>query len=357
MNGNSGDGLNRRQWIAAAGLAAGAGWLSAASGCEERPGSAASSGAAPSAGAAGRSESYGHEEYAWISANAGLPLFTGRDHPALMRTAERLGVRATIVGPNSIDIPGLVAAIEQTAARKVSGIMVVGWDPSALVSPINQAMEQGIPVVCVDADVPASNRIAFIGTDWYDLGVRQARAMIAALNGRKGEVALLGLIEQTIDQDAFRGFRSIAEPAGLTVLPPQQDKGNQVEAARVAASIIQAYGDLVGMAGFDSESGPGMGQAIKEAGRAGSIIATCVDDQEQHMRLVKEGVLTALVGQKRELFTSLGLTALFEVNHSPLRFTSNDKAAGIYPVPVVYNTGAYTITADNVDLFMNRAGA
>ena len=64
--------------------------------------------------------------------------------------------------------------------------------------------------------------------------------MLEALGGRKGKIAMLGLIEQQIDQDAFEGFRSIAEPAGLTVLPPQQDKGNQVEAARVAASIIQS---------------------------------------------------------------------------------------------------------------------
>jgi ribose transport system substrate-binding protein len=111
----------------------------------------------------------------------------------------------------------------------------------------------------------------------------------------------------------------------------------------------------VGMAGFDSESGPGMGQAIKEAGKAGQILATCFDDQEQHLRLCKEGVLTVLVGQKRELFTYLGVHALFQIRHSPLKFTSNDKAAGIWPIPVVYNTGAYTVTRDNVELFLKQA--
>jgi hypothetical protein len=34
----------------------------------------------------------------------------------------------------------------------------------------------------------------------------------------------------------------------------------------VAAGLLQARPDLVGMAGFDSEIGPDMGQAIKEAG-------------------------------------------------------------------------------------------
>ncbi len=327
----------------------GAGLMMGTLGCEEaaRP--------VVQQGACSGNQSYAHEEYVWVAALANLPLFTKRDHPALRMAGEELGVQVTIAGPNTIDIPALVAAIEQTAARKPAGMMVVGFDPSALVSPINRAIEAGIPVICVDSDVPASKRIAFIGTDWFNLGVRQAEGMLAALKGRKGKVALLGMIELPTMQAAFEGFRSVIEPAGLTPLPPQQDKANQVEAARVMASIIQSHPELVGAAGFDAESGPGMGQAIKEAGKVGKIVATCVDDQEQHLRLLKEGVLSTCVGQKRELFTYLGVKALFEINHSPIKLTSNDQAAGIYPIPVAYNTGAYTITKENVDLFLDKS--
>jgi len=312
------------------------------------------SGCEKPAGSGGRvsSRASADEEYVWLSANANLPLFTAHDHPALRLVGDELGVKTTVAGPNSIDIPGFVGAIEQTIGRKPAGMMVVGWDPSALVSPINKAIESGIPVVCVDADVPASKRMAFIGTDWFDLGVRQAEAMVKAAAGRRGKIALLGLIEQKIDQDAFAGFRSVAEKAGLTCLDPQQDKGNQVEATRVSAAILQAHPDLLGMAGFDSESGPGMGQAIKEAGKAGKVIATCVEAEEQHLRLVKEGILTAAIGQKRELFTYMGVKALFDINHSPLKFTSDDKKAGVVTIPINYNTGTYTVTRENVSLFL-----
>ncbi len=332
-----GKGLTRRTAL----KAAGASLLLA--GCEKQ---GSSTGKGPSSPASA------DEEYVWLSANANLPLFTAHDHPALRLAGEELGVKVTIAGPNSIDIPSFIGAIEQTMARKPSGMMVVGWDPSALVLPINKAIDSGIPVVCVDADVPTSKRLAFIGTDWFDLGMRQAEAMVKAAAGRKGKIALLGLIEQKIDQDAFAGFRSVAEKAGLICLPPQQDKGNQVEATRVASAILQANQDLLGMAGFDSESGPGMGQAIKEAGKAGKVIATCVDAEEQHLRLVKEGILTAAIGQKRELFTYMGVKALFEANHSPVKFTSDDKKAGVAPIPINYNTGTYTVTRENVSLFL-----
>jgi ribose transport system substrate-binding protein len=306
----------------------------------------------PGGGPAGGAD----EEYVWVSANAHLALFVAHDHPALEQAGRDLGVTVTIAGPDAVDIPGLVAAVEQTAARRPTGMMVVGWDPAALVPAINKAVESGVPVVCVDADVPGSKRLAFIGTDWYDLGVRQGEAMVRALAGRRGKVALLGLIEQSIDQQAFAGFRSVARKAGLTVLEPQQDKGNQAEAAKVAGAILQAHRDLVGMAGFDSESGPGMGLAIKEAGRAGQVVATCVEAEPQHLRLLKEGVLTACVGQKRGLFTYMGVRALFDVVHSPLTFSADDRAAGVVPIPINYNTGTYTVTRDNVDLFLRPRG-
>lgn len=302
--------------------------------------------------AGGRGAGDGSEEYVWLSANAHLPLFVAHDHPALDLAAKELGVRVTIAGPDAVDIPGLVSAVEQTAARKPTGMMVVGWDPSALIPAINKAIDAGIPVVCVDADVPGSRRLAFIGTDWYDLGVRQGEAMVRALGGRRGEVAMLGLIEQAIDIAAFNGFKSVVEKAGVTVLEPYQDKGNQAEAAKVAAGVLQARPDLIGMAGFDSESGPGMGQAIKEAGKAGKLVATCVEAEPQHLRLLKAGVLTACIGQKRELFTYLGVKVLHDFVHSPVRFTSNDKAAGVSPVAVNYNTGTYTVTRETVDLFL-----
>jgi ABC-type sugar transport system substrate-binding protein len=342
--------MSRRSAIQRAGTLAGAGMLGATIGCQRQPGAAQDQ----SRGAR-TNKSYADEEYVWISANANLPLFTVHDHPALRLAGQELGVKVTVAGPNSIDIPGLVAAIEQTTARRPAGMMVVGWDPSALVAPINDAIDNGIPVVCIDADVPASKRLAFVGTDWYELGVRQGEAMVQALAGRKGKVALLGLIEQSIDQEAFAGFRSVATKAGLTVLDPQQDKGSQAEAARVASAIIQAEPNLVGMAGFDSESGPGMGQAVREAGRAGTIVVTCVEAEPQHLALVRQGILTAAVGQKRELFTYMGVKALVEINHSPLRFTADDKAAGIVPIPIRYNTGTYTVTRKNVELFLKSA--
>lgn len=334
--------ISRREILRHTGIVASFGALASLPGC----------GRSRDVGVGRDTGDYSDEEYVWISANSNLPLFVAHDHSALKVAEQAFGVKTSIAGPDTIDIPGLIAAIEQAAARKPAGMMVVGWDPEAMIPIINQVIDQGIPVVCVDADVPKSKRLSFIGTNWYDLGVRQGEAMVKALDGRKGKVALLGLIEQAIDQQAFEGFRSIAVPAGLDCMEPLQDEGKQSKAYEVTSGVLQANPELVGMAGFDSESGPGMGQAIKEAGRAGKVIATCVEAEQQHLELLRDGILTACIGQKRGLFTYVGVQALFEVNRARLEFTQDDQQAGVVPIPVNYNTGTYTVTKDNVQYFL-----
>jgi ribose transport system substrate-binding protein len=307
-----------------------------------------------------RAETQATEEYLWLSASINLPLFRAHDHPALKKAGQDLRVKVSIVGPDTVDIPGLVRAVEESISRKPSGMMVVGWDQSALIPPINRAIKAGIPVVCVDADVPKSKRMAFIGTNWVDIGRAQGRAMVAALKGKKGKVGLIGLIDQFIDQIAFDGFREVAQAAGLTVLKPQHDKGNSQEAARIASALIQGNRDLVGLAGFDSQTGPGIITAIKEAGKTGKVIGTSVDAEVEHLRGVKGGQLAAAVGQRRELFTYYGVRALYDIRHNGLRNLKGAKAAKLIysitpPVPSEFSTGTYTVTKANVDKFLKAA--
>lgn len=331
-----------------AGAAAGAALGGAFAGCEKQrahPG-ASTDPLAPRTASA-------DEEYVWISASAHLPLFVAYDHPGLFLAGKELGVKVTIAGPETVDIPQMVATIEQQIARKPTGLMVVGWSDSALTPAINKAVDAGIPVVCVDADVPSSRRAAFVGTDWREIGVVQGTEMVKALRGRRGKVAMLGLIDQFIDQRAFEGFRSVVEPAGLTVLDPQHDKGTASEAVRIATATIQAYPDLVGIAGFDSESGPGIGLAIKELRKAGELVATTVEAEEQVLRYIQDGIITVGIRQKRQLFTYQGVKALYDLVHSPLRFSGDDRAAGVVPIPVNYSTGIIPVTRENLRYFLS----
>ncbi|HET6454567.1 MAG TPA: substrate-binding domain-containing protein, partial [Armatimonadota bacterium] len=101
--------------------------------------------------------------YVEVSALGNLDYFY--DHKLGMKLAgEALGVRTEYVGPAEYDMPAMITAFEQAMAMKgIKGVVVVGFE-DALVPIVNKAIARGIPVVTVDADLPTSNRVAFVGT-------------------------------------------------------------------------------------------------------------------------------------------------------------------------------------------------
>src|SRR5688572_4390728 len=142
--------------------------------------------AKPSAPAAASAAS--DELYVEVCALVQLPYFI--DHRLGMEAAGReLGVRAEFVGPADYDMGAMIAAIEQTLARKPAGLLVVGFD-AALKPAIDKAVAAGVPVITLDSDVPGSRRLCFIGTGNRAAGVAGAKALAAAVGG-KGAVVLL----------------------------------------------------------------------------------------------------------------------------------------------------------------------
>ena len=128
------DSFNRRTWLKTLALAGGASCLSS---CSPSPQSGPDSG--PKAKA-----DYSSEEYVWISPNANLPLYKAHDHPALEIAARELGVKVTLAGPSTTDMPSFLTMIETIAVRRPAGMMVNAWDPSATIGPIAKAMEAGV---------------------------------------------------------------------------------------------------------------------------------------------------------------------------------------------------------------------
>jgi ribose transport system substrate-binding protein len=109
---------------------------------------------------------------------------------------------------------------------------------------------------------------------------------------------------------------------------------------------MSSYPDLVAIAGFTSETGPGIGLAVKEMNRTGKIIATNVDASEGLLKLMREGVIQYLVDQKRETFVWYGADFLFDKVHNVNAFPKKYLKAGVDALPYSVNTGIVEITPE-----------
>jgi ABC-type sugar transport system substrate-binding protein len=294
------------------------------------------------------------EEYVMVTTAINLPLYVNHDQAAFKAWGEKRGVRTSILGPAEWDVPAQIATIEQVIPGRPAGLLINGTDPG-IAQAVKKAVDAGIPTIVYDSEIPGSDRACFIGSDWYEMGRLQGERMAKILGGR-GKVACMGILGMENMEAGFKGFQDAlkAFPA-IRFLGKYDDKANVELAAKLTADLMAAHPDLAGLAGFDSNSGPGMALSVKEGGKVGRIKLTTVDAEPEHLQLVKDGVIDYLVGQKRELFTALGAQFLFDMRHKTVSLSSNDARAGVVPVPRTVITGSIEIDKNNVDLFLQSA--
>lgn len=321
--------MKKMKWVLAAGIAAGLMGTAQAAETEFGPDNA-------------------KETYYWISQNATLPLFVRSDYRGMKRLAEELGVKVRIAGPTTIDLPAFVATIEQVCAQNPAGVSVVGWDPS-LAASVDKCIEAKVPTVVDDADLPNSKRLAFIGTNWETIGREQAKAIVKRLpNG--GKIAMMSIVNADNMQHAVHGFTEELKAAGdkYQVVANEDDGGDSAKAAQVTAALLAAHPDMAAFAGFDSESGAGIVQALTEAGLAGKIVVTAMEQTPEFFNTLKDGSVSAIIVQNRELFTYYALKLLYDFNHNGLTTNGLSSWDGT-PIPVNVDTGVLVVTKDTVD--------
>jgi len=288
------------------------------------------------------------EQYVWIASLSTLPLFLSHDYPSLKEEAQRLGVDISFAGPTTIDIESQNTILEQWIAKKPAGILFMpfGEGHNAI---IDKSIAEGVPLICIDGDAKNTDRIAFVGTGWMDLGRTQARLMGELLGG-KGKVMLSAVIPNDNTVLAVGGYEEVIknEYPGIEIIGTNNDKGDVTEAANLAAQTIQANPDIAGFSGIDAASGPGIAIAIREAGKVGQIKVTCVDDTPDILQAIEEGIINATVAQKREAFETFALRTVYFYNHPGYSIGVKYAEAGFNMVPSLMYTGTTVITKDNL---------
>lgn len=291
------------------------------------------------------------EEYVMVTTATSLPLFVTHDQAAFKAWGKAKGVKVSVVGPSDWNVPAQIEAIEQVIATRPAGMLINGTDPG-IANAINKAVEAGIPTVVYDSDVPGK-RHCFLGSDWFQMGLKQGEAIGKLSNGKKGKVACVGILGQSNQEDGFRGLQeALKKYPNLEFLGKFETHNSTEETARITSDLISSYPDLVAIAGFTSETGPGIGLGIKEMNRVGKVIGTNVDASQILLKLLKEGVLQFLVEQKRETFVWYGAQFLFDMVHNVNAFPPNYIEAGGHPLPYSVNTGIIEIDNNNVDQFL-----
>jgi len=131
----------------------------------------------------------------------------------------------------------------------------------------------------------------------YDAGVEAAKAALEIM-GSGQVVGLVGFATAQNAQDRIAGVTDTLAGTELEMVEVLYDDVKPEVALSNAQTAIQKYPDLAGFITFYSYDGPAAGQAVKQAGAEGTIKIVAFDAEPETQRLMQEGVVQAMIGQR-----------------------------------------------------------
>lgn len=237
----------------------------------------------------------------------GISLLT-LTNPFFKEIADHLAAEAGPLGYEVIVVSGEFDAARQDKqvddflVRQVDAIVLCPCDSKAIGPSIQAANRAGVPVFTVDIGclAPGAQVVTHIATDNYSGGKQAGEAMIEALQGRGGKIAILDHKPVESCQLRVKGFKEVLEAhnrrpeaAKILVVSELPGGGAKDQGFKSAEDMLQAHPDLAGIFAINDPSVLGARAALEKAGRETRVVLVGFDGQPEGKQAIKDGKVYA----------------------------------------------------------------
>lgn len=187
--------------------------------------------------------------------------------------------------------------IDDLLAAGTQGIAISPVDPANQVRMIDDAARQAT-VVTQDSDAPGTARVVYLGTDNRAAG-RQAGDLIKeALPGGGTVVLFVGRLDAQNAQERYRGIQDALVGSNVRILDVRTDDTDPARAKSNAADALVKYPGIGALVGLWAYNGPAILNAVRDAGKIGTVRIVAFDEDDQTLAGVAEGAIFATVVQQ-----------------------------------------------------------
>ena len=287
------------------------------------------------------------ERYVFVAFNTSLPYWQ-EAAAGLEDSAKQLGVKAELTGPPTFSMNDELTAFHQAISQKPAGILLSASNPEAFRDGINSAIEQGIPVICVDADSPESKRFTFVGTDNFRAGQESGKRMGELLHG-KGNVVVITIPGQFNLGERVRGVEeALKKYPGIKITKTIDDKGDSRNAYDGVTALLQGKDKPDGIIGLEASGGEGAADALHRVDLTGKIPIVAFDKDPETLDWIQRGAITATVVQKPYEMSYYGLKFLDDLHHNAVHDFKDWRTAPTPPMPAWVDTGTAIVDKNNL---------
>jgi ribose transport system substrate-binding protein len=296
------------------------------------------------------------ERYVLVAANVNLPYWQ-EAQAGLIDVGKLMGVKVELAGPASFSPDEELAAFKQAVGQHPAGIVVSVSNPALFKDAIDSAIQQGIPVVCVDADAPDSRRVLFVGTDNFRAGQESGKRMAELLRGQ-GNIVIVTLAGQLNVQERVRGVsEALKKYPGIKVLQTIDDKGDPRNAYDAISALLKGKDKVDGIIGLEASGGAGAAEVLNRVDMTGKVKIVAFDKDPETLDWIQRGAITATVVQKPYIMSFYGVRFADDLHHNVVHEFKDWKSAPTGPMPTWVDTGTAVVDSNNLAAFREALAA
>ncbi|MCY7486709.1 ribose ABC transporter substrate-binding protein RbsB [Paenibacillus alvei] len=200
--------------------------------------------------------------------------------------------------------------VDDLMQKGVNVLLINPTDSSAISTAVQSANNLGIPVITLDRSADQGDVKALVASDNVK-GGRMAAEFIEKHVGKNAKVIELeGVAGASATRERGKGFHEVADQT-LKVIAKQTADFDRTKGLNVMENLLQANPDVQAVFAHNDEMALGAIEAIKSTGK--NIPVVGFDGNDDALKSIQEGKLTATVAQQPELIGQLAVQAAYDV--------------------------------------------
>jgi ribose transport system substrate-binding protein len=291
-----------------------------------------------------------NERYVFVSTNIALPYWQ-EAQAGFLDAARVLGVRGELIGPTAYAPQQELVMFRQVVDDHPAGICLSAARPEIFQEEIARAIAAGIPVICVDADVPGSKRILYVGTDNFKAGQEGLRQLANLLSG-EGNIAVITIQGQkNIDDRVAGAVDELKNFPRVKLTQILDDKGDARNAFDQVSQLVQKKEKPDGILCLEATGGSGAAGALHQLNKEGKLPIVAFDGDPETLDWIEKGVIAATITQKPYVMSYYGLKFLDDLHHNAVHQFKDWHTALAAPTPTFVDTGTIVVDKNNLKVY------
>jgi ABC-type sugar transport system substrate-binding protein len=257
------------------------------------------------------------------------------------------GVKLTEAAPANVDGPKQVQLFQAAARSSSDGVAMMTLTPELFIRPLQQAGQDGVPLVAVDVPPPAGTQDAvklLIGNSNVEIGNDLAKALLPKIpKDAKGDVMIgtdtpgLPVLEQR-NQGFIDVMKKERPNLKFIVFDAKQSPTDNFN---TWSAQVKAHPDAIAYVGPGSQAAVSLTRIQKASGK--KLLVGACDLDKVAMQGVKDDYVQALISPEHWLKGYLAIKLMADA-----KLDGKDLPEGMW------NSGALEVNKDNIDDILAR---